>query len=216
MAIADTARPKPSGFLTFVWALFFFFVFALLVMIWVRASGQHQGLDEKRAEARKTKLAELEKADNAKLTGVGWVDQAKGIVRLPIADAKRLAVTELKSKKPVMSQVKVEPPLPMPPPADPNATEPPPPALPSSPQGADTLRFDLPPAGAIVPGAAAAPIPGAPAAVPAPVAPPGAVTVSPPTAPARPAPVPAPQAPAPTPPAPAPARPPLINPTNAQ
>lgn len=202
MAIADTARPKPSGFLTFVWAVFFFFVFALLVVIWVRASGTHHGLDEKRAETRKAKLAELEKADTAKLTSLGWVDQAKGIVRIPIADAKRLVLTELKSKKPVVSQVKVEPPLPMPAPADPNATEPPPPALPSSPQGADTLRFDLPPAGAIVPGAAAAPVPGAPAAVPAPAAPPGAVTVPPPTVPAR--------------PVPAPARPPLINPTNAQ
>ena len=153
MPISETLRPKPSGLLTFVWALFFFFVFALLVAIWVRASGPRETVEDKRGATRKAKLADLQKADAEKLASAGWVDQAKGTVHIPIADAKRLVIAELKSKKPTVSQVKVEPPLPMPPPPDPNATEPPPAVLPSSPQGADTLRFDLPNSGAATPGA---------------------------------------------------------------
>jgi hypothetical protein len=200
MPTADTVRAKPSGFLTFVWALFFFFIFALLVMIWVRASGSRIGAEEKRAEARAAKLAELAKADSAKLTSVGWVDQAKGIVRIPIADAKRIVLAELQAKKPTVSQIKVEPPLPMPPPPDPNAVEPPPPALPSSPQGADTLRFDLPVAGSALPAVPTTPANAAPA--------PGAGTAAPTN--------PVPQTPG-SPPLPAtPARPPLINSPNAQ
>jgi hypothetical protein len=189
MPNSETLRPKPSGLLTFVWALFFFFIFALLVAIWVRASGAHETVDEKRAAVRKAKLADLQKADNEKLSGTGWVDEAKGIVHIPIAEAKRLVIADLKGKKPTMSQVKVEPPLPMPPPFDPNATEPPPPVLPSSPQGADTLRFDLPAPGAVAPG-----VPAPPAAAPgssAPAAP--STNVVPP-----------------------PARPPLINSTTTK
>jgi hypothetical protein len=199
MPISETLRPKPSGLLTFVWALFFFFVFALLVAIWVRASGPRETVEDKRGATRKAKLADLQKADAEKLASAGWVDQAKGTVHIPIADAKRLVIVELKSKKPTVSQVKVEPPLPMPPPPDPNATEPPPAVLPSSPQGADTLRFDLPTSGGGMPApaipaipaipASAAPAAGAPPAIPPP--PPPQPTVNPP-----------------------PARPPLINSTN--
>lgn len=204
MPISETLRPKPSGLLTFVWALFFFFVFALLVAIWVRASGPRETVEDKRGATRKAKLADLQKADAEKLASAGWVDQAKGTVHIPIADAKRLVIAELKSKKPTVSQVKVEPPLPMPPPPDPNATEPPPAVLPSSPQGADTLRFDLPNSGAAGTPAAAVPaIPAAGAAAPA-AAPSG--TSVPPAIPPPPPPQPAVPPP--------PARPPLINSTN--
>ena len=85
------------------------------------------------------------------------MDKAKGAVRVPVADVYTATVTELKAKKPAPSQVKVEPPLPMPV-IDPKATEPPPPALPSAPQGADTIRFAAPeppkPSAAIQPAAA--------------------------------------------------------------
>ena len=76
-------------------------------------------------------------------TTAAWVDQAKGVVRIPISDAKRVVQADLKAKKPAPSTVKVEPPLPMPV-VDPNATEPPLPALPSAPQGADTIYFPAP------------------------------------------------------------------------
>jgi hypothetical protein len=201
MVRTDIQRPRPSSFLTFVWALFFFFLFAALVMLWVRCSGPRQTVDDQRAAARKTKLADLSKADAERLTTVGWIDQAKGIVHLPIEDAKKLVLAELRAKKPVASQVKVEPPLPMPPPFDPAAAEPPPPALPSAPQGADTLRF----------GPTPAPVPVAPPATPQAAPAPGA-------SPAAPAPAtsPTPATPAPSSSAPAPARPPLLNSTPAQ
>lgn len=142
MSIEETSRPQPSGFLTFVWALFFFLVFALFVLIWVKRDSGASTVDDTRAQARISKRLDLEKADHDKLMRASWVDKSKGIVHLPIADAKRLVLAELSSKKVSPSQVKVEPPLPPAAPYDPNAAEP---ALilPSSPQGADTLRFDL-------------------------------------------------------------------------
>jgi hypothetical protein len=79
----------------------------------------------------------------------------------------KVVATELAGKKPAPSQVKVDAPLPMPPPYDPNSKEPPISALPSSPQGADLIRFDPPAA----PPAAAPAGPAAPAAPAAAIAP---------------------------------------------
>ncbi len=141
MPIEESPHAKPSGFLTFVWALFFFFVFALVVYIWVQQTGRNHEVEDKRAAARVEKRVALEKADAEKLQTAGWVDQAKGMVRIPVADARRLIAAELAVKKPGASQVKVEPSLPMPAPYNPNAAEPAAPALPSAPQGADTINF---------------------------------------------------------------------------
>lgn len=44
-----------------------------------------------RAAERAKALAELHAAEADALNNVGWVDQGKGIVRLPIADAVKLA-----------------------------------------------------------------------------------------------------------------------------
>lgn len=44
-----------------------------------------------RAAERAKALADLRAAETEALNNVGWVDQAKGVVRLPIADAVRLA-----------------------------------------------------------------------------------------------------------------------------
>ena len=142
MPIEETSHAKPSGFLTFVWALFFFVVFALIVCIWVRRSGPTHEAEDKRAAVRTSKRWDLQKADEEKLKTVGWVDKTKSIVRIPIADARKLVVNDLKAKKATVSQIKVEPSLPMPAQYDPNAAEPPPAALPSAPQGADTIRFE--------------------------------------------------------------------------
>ncbi|MEQ1860586.1 MAG: hypothetical protein ABMA13_11680 [Chthoniobacteraceae bacterium] len=138
----ESIRQQPSGFRTFFWALFYFFVFALVVVIWVRGAGPKGGYEDKRA-AERTKIREQASNDaKAKLTSTTLVDKEKGIVHVPIADAKKSVLAELKAKKVGASAVKVDAWLPMPPPADPNATEPPPPALSSAPQGADTVRFE--------------------------------------------------------------------------
>jgi len=139
----ESTRHQPSGFGTFLWALCFFFVFALGVVFFVRSAGRTEGYEDTRAAFRIKIRTDRAKEDHEKLTTAGWVDQAKGVVRLPIADAKKVVLGELQAKKPAPSSVKVEPPLPMPV-IDPNATEPPPPALTSAPQGADTIYFPAP------------------------------------------------------------------------
>ncbi len=48
-------------------------------------------LDAVRAAERAKALADLRAEEATALNNVGWVDQAKGVVRLPIADAIKLA-----------------------------------------------------------------------------------------------------------------------------
>ena len=192
MATASSTR-RPNSFLVFCGSLLALLIVAGLFIFSIAAGPRPSDLDQKRADNRiavRTKL-DQEATD-------AWVDKAKGIVRVPVASVLAATAKELAAKKPAPSQVKVEPPLPMPV-IDPAATEPPPPALPSAPQGADTIRF------AVV--TETAPAPAAPPAAPA--APQPA-----PANPAPPAPNPAPAAPNPAPAsAPAP-RPPLINSTD--
>jgi hypothetical protein len=138
----ESTREQPSGLTTFLWAIFFFFIFAVVVVMWVRNSGPKLGYEDKRAGERLAVRQEREKEAREKLTTTALVDPANGIARIPIADAKLAIIDQLKAKQVAPSAVKVDPWLPMPPPPDPNATEPPPPALPSAPQGADTIRFE--------------------------------------------------------------------------
>lgn len=115
-----------------------------VLLIWLIAAGpQPHDLESKRGKARAAVYEKLDQEAHTALTSAGWVDKAKGVVRVPVADLYAATASELKAKKPAASQVKVEPPLPMPV-VDPKATEPPPPALPSAPQGADTIRFAAP------------------------------------------------------------------------
>src|SRR5262245_12202401 len=55
---------------------------------------QPPAVDEGRATVRAKALSELRAAEADALATVGWVDQAKGIVRLPIAEAMKLAERE--------------------------------------------------------------------------------------------------------------------------
>jgi hypothetical protein len=50
-----------------------------------------------RAEERKKILAEMHAAEAQALENVGWQDQAKGLVRLPIERAKQLTIQEWKN-----------------------------------------------------------------------------------------------------------------------
>jgi hypothetical protein len=209
-----------NGFLVFVGSAAAL-VGVTLVAVGILALNRPSGptLENKRAQQRLDVAAKLEKEAQEKLNTAGWVDKAKGIVHAPIAEVFPIVTAELRAKKPAPSQVKIDPTLPMPV-IDPKATEPPPPALTSSPQGADTIRFTAPSAPEAVP---AAPAPAAPEAVPAapaapaPAAPPAPEKLTPqpftPLSPAAPAPAPvapvpaAPPAPEPPAPVPAPAKP---------
>ncbi|HOX57504.1 MAG TPA: hypothetical protein P5205_02630 [Candidatus Paceibacterota bacterium] len=51
-------------------------------------------VDEDRVTLRKKALAEMRAAEASELENYGWVDQTKGIVRLPIAEAMKLALRQ--------------------------------------------------------------------------------------------------------------------------
>jgi hypothetical protein len=207
MATESTQRTS-NGFLGYlgIFVLLFAVVIVAIAVLGFSKNGRN-GVEERRAASRIEVRKALEAEAQEKLNSTGWVDKAKGLVHVSITDAIPLAAKELQAKKAAPSKVEVEAPLPVIV-ADPNSPEPPPPALPSAPQGADTIRFSPP----STPAPAAAPAPAAPTApAPAPAAPAPAPAPAPVPAPAPTAPAPAPAAPAAAPEAPA--RPPLINPT---
>ena len=186
MPSINSHRP-PSGSGTFALGIIGLAVFAAVVVGWIKWTAKADDVNDERAAARMKKREELQAAWAAKLHTAAWVDKEKGVVQVPIDDAIRVVAAELKAKAVAKSEVKVPPPL-LAPPVDPKSTEPPPPALPSAPQGADMIQFS-----------GAAPEPPPPA--PAPAAPPAG---TPPTTPPPPA-APNPAAPTPAPPAAAPA-----------
>jgi hypothetical protein len=51
-------------------------------------------LGEDRAAVRRKALADLRAAEASELENYGWVDQAKGVVRLPITEAMKLALRD--------------------------------------------------------------------------------------------------------------------------
>ena len=193
---SETPTRTPHSFVVFLGIAAAFVVVAAVFAGSLAMPEPVNEVEQKRAAQRFETRTKLEAEALEKLNSLGWVDKAKGTVHVPIATAMSMVVAELTAKKPAPSSVKVEAPLPMPV-ADPKSAEPPPAALPSAPQGADTIRF-APPAAAETP---AAPVPAVPAAVPA--------------APAPEKPAEAPPAPAVPPPAPAPApEPPSTPPEN--
>ena len=224
MPSIHSQRP-PSGSGTFALGIIGLAVFAALVVGWIKWTAKGDDVNDERAAARIKKREELQAAWAAKLQSAAWVDKEKGVVQVPIDDAIRVVAAELKAKAVAKSEVKVPPPL-LAPPVDPKSTEPPPPALPSAPQGAEMIQFS----GAPPEAPATAPVPAAPTPPPAtptaPAATPSATT--PPSA------APAPVAPPPVPPAAVPpnaasapstdptfvggvpARPPLINRTESK
>jgi hypothetical protein len=70
-----------------------FLIVAALVWAMQRYT-QPPPLSQDRVALRKKALAELRAAEASELTSYGWVDQAKGVVRLPIEDAMKLALRE--------------------------------------------------------------------------------------------------------------------------
>jgi len=211
---SESPNRTPNGFVVFLGSAAAFVVVAAVFAGALAANKPVEDVEQKRAAQRFETLKKIETEAQERLNSVGWSDKAKGTAHVSISDAMTMVVGELSAKKPAPSSVKVEPPLPMPV-ADPASKEPPPAALTSAPQGADTIRFTPP---------AATPAPAAPAPVPVPAnAPPSPPEKAPDPAPAAPAPatpaapvIPPGPVPAIPPAAPdqpeAPARPPLINP----
>ena len=84
-------------------------------------------LGAERAAERAKALAEVRDADAQALNNVGWVDQAKGVVRLPIADAMKLtesrAQNPAKARADLIARVEKATALPPKPPEKPSAFE---------------------------------------------------------------------------------------------
>ena len=70
-----------------------FLIVALLVWAMYRYTRPPE-IAQNRAQERKKNLAELRVAETETLNNYGWVDQAKGIVRLPIGRAIELTLQE--------------------------------------------------------------------------------------------------------------------------
>ena len=65
-------------------------IFAMLSVA-VKLLATAPAIDADRDAARAKALTEIHTAENASLNYAGWVDQSRGIVRLPIATAEQLA-----------------------------------------------------------------------------------------------------------------------------
>jgi hypothetical protein len=85
-------------------ARWFFGIFAALAVFVIvgiyssRMAYDTTGYDEDQAAARKAKLEKLQAADQKTLTTAGWVDQDKGVIRIPIDEAMTQEVETLNTK----------------------------------------------------------------------------------------------------------------------
>jgi hypothetical protein len=89
---SEPARDR-TGSIYLVGILGAFLIVAALVLVMQRYT-RPQPLGEDRVALRKKALAELRAAEAGELENYGWLDQAKGVVRLPIAAAMQLALRE--------------------------------------------------------------------------------------------------------------------------
>ncbi len=92
--------PKSGFFTTAAAALGGFLIFVLILVI-AYLPNKAPPLPEgtKTPEERATILRELRARETAAATSYGWVDQSKGVVRIPIERAMQLTVEEFKAKK---------------------------------------------------------------------------------------------------------------------
>ena len=97
--MSDVA-PKSGFFVTAAAAIGGFLIFVLILVI-AYLPNKPAPLPEgtKTPEERATILRELRAKETAAATTYGWVDQTKGVVRIPIDQAMQLTVDELKTKK---------------------------------------------------------------------------------------------------------------------
>jgi hypothetical protein len=101
-----------------------FLIFAALVWaMWYYT--RPAPLGEDRVAIRRKALAEMRAAEAEQLHNYGWVDATKGIVRLPIAEAMKLALAQGQNPAAARSNLiaRVEKAFPPPPPPPPKAPE---------------------------------------------------------------------------------------------
>jgi len=94
------AAPKSGFFVTGAAVIGGFLIFVLILVI-AYLPNKPAPLAEgtKTPEERATILRELRAKEAAAATSYGWVDQPKGVVRIPIERAMQLTIEDLKAKK---------------------------------------------------------------------------------------------------------------------
>lgn len=85
--------PERTGLAYLIGILGSLLIVAALVWAMQRYT-QPPPLGEDRIALRKKALADLRAAEASELESYGWVDQAKGVVRLPINEAMKLALRD--------------------------------------------------------------------------------------------------------------------------
>jgi hypothetical protein len=90
----NSSNEKLRSTLAYVVAVAGTFLIAAALVWATRKLAAPPPLGEDRVAVRYKNLAEVRGADAQALTTVGWVDQAKGAVRLPIEEALKLAERE--------------------------------------------------------------------------------------------------------------------------
>lgn len=114
-------RPRERGGLAYVLAI----LGSLLIVAALVRAMQHYTqpppLGQERIAVRKKALAELRAAEASELGTYGWIDQAKGVVRLPIDEAMKLALRDWQNPAAARSNLiaRVEKATAVPPPAPP-------------------------------------------------------------------------------------------------
>jgi len=94
------AAPKSGFFVTGIAVIGGFLIFVLILVIAYlpnKPAPPPQGT--KTPEERAVILRELRAKEVAAATSYGWVDQPKGVVRIPIERAMQLTLEEYKAKK---------------------------------------------------------------------------------------------------------------------
>ena len=97
----------------FLGAILLFCAFAVVAWILFRFATPSPTYEEKRAQARRDKVAAINIEAQDKLYGPAkWIDKTKGTIQLPIDTAMDLVVNDYQSKQVQPSQVKVDNPYP--------------------------------------------------------------------------------------------------------
>lgn len=95
----DSNQNKPIWKI-FIVGLLMLALFWLLVKLLLNWSPEGANDDAAAAEVRLKNLAELRASNEVELNQYGWVDQQKGIVRIPIADAMNLVTQSINQQAP--------------------------------------------------------------------------------------------------------------------
>jgi hypothetical protein len=120
------STPERTGLAYLIGILGTFLIIAALVWA-MQHYTQPPPLGEDRVALRKKALAELRAAEASELDSYGWVDQGKGVVRLPIAEAMKLTLRDWQNpaaaRSNLIARVEKVTAVPPPAPAKPSAFE---------------------------------------------------------------------------------------------